>query len=228
MKFGLRVKIANAISENRFDEFIEEISPLEKLDIIRQLSEADDASFRTVDASSICDRYTVYTDVLKMSLTQFILLETSIKSLASESDIALIIIRPKDELEFDNTDQEKEEELISSIYEEDGMAISYIIKSMLNNREYILFTKFDGVIYNKVEKSDEDEDEEDEVVDSSIDFNERWFWYSIVRSLANEDLTKFQFVYDMKMSDVLVELAYRVQLAQKNENERRAEEARRR
>jgi hypothetical protein len=46
--------------------------------------------------------------------------------------------------------------------------------------------------------------------------------------LANEDLQKFDFVYSMKMSDVLIELAYRTQLNQRIENERRAEEARRR
>jgi hypothetical protein len=71
-------------------------------------------------------------------------------------------------------------------------------------------------------------DEEEDEPEEPDTFNERWFWYAIVRALANEDLTKFQFVYDMKMSDVLVEMAYRVQLAKRIEAERRAEEARRR
>jgi hypothetical protein len=82
------------------------------------------------------------------------------------------------------------------------------------------------VIYNRYEL-EEGEEEEGEPEEPDP-FTERWFWYSIVRTLANEDLQKFQYVYDMKMSDVLVELAYRVQLSKRIEAERRAEESRRR
>ena len=81
------------------------------------------------------------------------------------------------------------------------------------------------MIYNRYELEEGEEEEEPEEPDP---FTERWFWYSIVRALANEDLQKFQYVYDMKMSDVLVELAYRVQLSKRIEAERRAEESRRR
>jgi len=225
MRFGLKLKLADAISKDRVEEFLKEISTLEMLEVMDAAETINDSTFRAVDASSISDRYNVYTDVLRMSLTQFILLEYSIKAGFDEASIAKIVIRPKDEDGFDNTDQEKEEALISAIYEEDSVAVSYIIKSMMQNRDYVLFTKFDGVIYNKIEPVEGEEDEEPEEPDT---FNERWFWYSIVRALANEDLTKFQFVYDMKMSDVLVELAYRTQLNQRIEAERRAEEARRR
>jgi len=225
MKFGLKLKMIEAIREDRLEKFLKEISISERVDVIRAADSVNEGSFRAVDASSIADRYNVYTDILKMSLTQFILLEHAIKNEFDESRIASIIIRPKDEVEFDNTDQEKEEALITSIYEEDAIAVSHVVKSMMQNRDYILFTKFEGVIYNKIEPIEGEEEEEPDEPDT---FNERWFWYSIVRALANEDLTKFQFVYDMKMSDVLIELAYRVQLAKRIEAERRAEEARRR
>lgn len=225
MKFGLKLKMAEAIKENRLEKFLKEISTVEQLEIMDAADTYEEASFRTIDASSIAERYNVYTDILKMSLTQFILLEHAIKSDFNESLIASIIIRPKDESEFDNTDHEREEQLIDLIYQEDYIAVSHIIKSMMHNRDYILFTKFEGVIYNRIEPIEGEEEEEPEEPDT---FNERWFWYSIVRALANEDLTKFQFVYDMKMSDVLVEMAYRVQLARRIEAERRAEEARRR
>lgn len=225
MKFGLKLKMVEALKEDRLEQFLKDISISERLDVMRAADRLDDGTFRAVDASSMAERYNVYTDILKMSLTQFILLEYSIKDGFDEASVAKIVIRPKDELEFDNTDQEKEEALMSEIYEEDAIAISHIIKSMMQNRDYTLFTKFDGVIYNKIEPVEGEEEEEPEEPDT---FNERWFWYSIVRALANEDLTKFQFVYDMKMSDVLVELAYRVQLAKRIEAERRAEEARRR
>jgi hypothetical protein len=224
MKFGLKLKMMDAVREDRLDKFLSDIPILERLDVMNAADAVEEGSFRAIDASSIASRYNVYTDVLNMSLTQFILLEYAIKDDFNESLIAKTVIRPKDEPEFDNTDQEKEEALISSIYEEDAIAVSYIIKSMMNSREYVLFTKFEGVIYNRYEL-EEGEEEEPEEPDT---FTERWFWYSIVRALANEDLQKFQYVYDMRMSDVLVELAYRVQLSKRIEAERRAEEARRR
>ena len=226
MKFGLKLKMMDAVREDRLDKFLKEIPILERLDVMRVADAVEEGSFRAIDASSIASRYNVYTDILNMSLTQFILLEYAIKADFNESLIAKTIIRPKDEPEFDNTDQDKEEELISSIYEEDAIAVSYIIKSMMNSRDYVLFTKFEGVIYNRYELEEgEEEEEEPEEPDP---FTERWFWYSIVRTLANEDLQKFQYVYDMRMSDVLVELAYRVQLSKRIEAERRAEESRRR
>jgi hypothetical protein len=225
MKFGLKLKMAEAVKRDELEKFLAEISALEKLDVIRASEAFEDSRFKAIDASSIAERYKVYTDITKMSLTQFILLEYAIKAEFDEASIAGIIIRPKDEPDFDNTDQEKEEDLISDIFNEDALAVSHIIFSMMKNRDYVLFTKFDGVIYDKIEPIEGEEDEETDEPDT---FNERWFWYSIVRSLANEDLTKFQFVYDMKMSEVLIELAYRVQLAKRQEAERRAEEARRR
>jgi len=225
MKFGLKLKMVDAIREDKLEQFLKDISISERIDVMRAADRLDEGSFRAVDASSIAERYNVFTDILKMSLTQFILLEYAIKGGFDEASIAQIVIRPKDELEFDNTDQEKEEALMSAIYDEDAMAVSHIIKSMMQSRDYVLFTKFEGVIYNKIEPIEGEEEDEPEEPDT---FNERWFWYSIVRALANEDLTKFQFVYDMKMSDVLVELAYRTQLNQRIEAERRAEEARRR
>jgi hypothetical protein len=225
MKFGLKLKMSEALKRDQLEKFLNDISALEKLDVIRAADTFEDSRFKTIDASSIAERYNVYTDITKMSLTQFILLEYAIKADFDEASVASIVIRPKEEKEFDNTDQDVEEKLVSEIFEEDALAVSHIISSMMKNREYVLFTKFEGVIYDKIEL---DEDEDEDETDEPDTFTERWFWYSIVRSLANEDLTKFQFVYDMKMSDVLVEMAYRVQLAKRQEAERRAEEARRR
>jgi hypothetical protein len=225
MKFGLKLKLVEAIKSDSLEKFLSDITPGEHVDVMRGIDTLTDPTLRAVDASSLYERYNVFTDILKMSLTQFILLEYAIKADFDEAKIASICVRPKDELEFDNTDQEREEEHLTNLYEEDASVMQMITKSLMHNREYVLFTKFDGVIYNKIEPSDDEEDDEPEAPDT---FNERWFWYSIVRALANEDLQKFDFVYSMKMSDVLVELAYRTQLNQRIENERRAEEARRR
>ena len=63
----------------------------------------------------------------------------------------------------------------------------------------------------------EDEEDEDEVstpIDSS--FNQQWYWYSIVRSLAQEDIRRYEEIYMLKMNTVLPEMSY---LAQRNKVE---------
>ncbi len=101
---------------------------------------------------------------------------------------------------------------------------------MMLNRDYILFTKFSGVIYNRIDDKEEEQEEEEDKTNQIGDdeFNSQWFWYKIVRQLANEDITMFDKIYELKMSVVMVELSF---LAQKSilENARaRSEEARQR
>ncbi len=223
MNFGLKLRLTEAVKKDRLNVFLTEITPAEHIDIMRNIDDVLDPVLRAVDASSMYERYTIYTDVLKMSLSQFINLEYALQGDFDEALIASIIIRPKDELEFDNTNQEIDEQNLQNILEEPAASVLYIIKSMMHSRDYVVFTKFEGVLYSKIEPEEGEENEEPLPED---EFTKRWFWYAIVRNLANEDLQKFQFVYDMKMSDVLVELAYRVQLQKKIDSERRAEEAR--
>jgi len=227
MKFGLKLKLNEAMINDTIDDFVKSISPAEQIDVMRGVDAFIEPTLRAVDASYLYERYNVYTDILKMSLTQFILLEYAIKADFDEAKIMSIILRPKDEPDFDNTDQEKEEAHMAMLYEEDSLTMQFILKSLMHNRDYVLFTKFDGVIYSKIEpvEGEEEQEQEEQVED---DFTARWFWYSVVRTLANEDMQKFDYVYGLKMSDVMVEMAYRVQLSQRIEAERRAEEARRR
>lgn len=223
MRFELKLKLTEAVKNDRLNVFLHELSPADHIDIMRNIDSVLDPTLRAVDASSMYERYEIYTDILKMSLSQFITLEYSMQNEIDEAELASIIIRPKGEAEFDNTNQEIEEQHLKNILEEDAGSVLYIIKSAMLNRDYVLFTKFEGVLYSKIEQEEGEEEEEPLPED---EFTKRWFWYAIVRNLANEDLQKFQFVYDMKMSDVLVELAYRVQLQKRIDAERRAEEAR--
>ena len=53
-----------------------------------------------------------------------------------------------------------------------------------------MFEDFAGVFYEPPEE-DEDADEVDvENKNSQMLFNQQWYWYSIVRKLGNEDITK--------------------------------------
>ena len=100
---------------------------------------------------------------------------------------------------------------MKSLLGEDAMSLFKIVNDLMSNREFNLFTRFDGVIYSKREKVEGEEDELEPSQEES--FEENWFFYKIVRTLANEDITKFSKIYSLRMSEVLVELSYRAQYA---------------
>ena len=89
-----------------------------------------------------------------------------------------------------------------------------VINRFLSERDDLLFNKFSGVFYEIPSEDDEEKDEE-EVTNDNL-FEQQWYWYSIVRSLAKEDITKYDDIYMLKMSTVMPEMSY---LAQKNKIE---------
>ena len=221
MNFEKCLEVFAAIERDGLESYAKSLTPSDKVKLLRFLEVVN--SQRGVEDAEITmnDRYNVYTDLLSMSLSQFIYLEHEIQHGLSIS-LASLFIRPKDEESFDNT-QDYEEAHINSLLSEDGIQIMSLFQKLKANREFILFTKFSGVIYNRIEPIEGEEDE-DEIEDN--EFSKRWFWYSIVRRLAREDITRFNEIYDLKVGNVLVELAYMAQVAEMEENQRRVEEAR--
>ena len=90
-----------------------------------------------------------------------------------------------------------------------------VLRRFLDKREFVLFKQFAGVFY---ETPDEDLDEEDGESDKTGEslFNQQWYWYSMVRMLAKEDVTKYDDIYMLKMSTVMPEMSF---LAQKSKIE---------
>jgi hypothetical protein len=231
MRFGTHLKLLEAIEQERYDEFFSEASVNERVEIIKAKEDVYPLP-KTPDPERVREmskRYNLYTNILHMKLGQFIMLELQIRSKNSRDEvIASLVIRPKDEDVYDNEDAAREEQITKTLYSEHILDIHSVILSMMLNRDFILFTKFSGVIYNRVE-TEEEEEEQEEGESNTIgdeEFNSQWFWYRIVRDLAQGDIRRFNDIYDLRMSVVMVELAF---LAQKSilENARmRADEAR--
>lgn len=191
--FSLKAVQAGLKSKN-------DLSLKERLEILRDTNDNPPTEITS---------FKVYRDLLEMTLAQFIYLEHELKQeKPSEERLVQLLIRPIDEVEFDDT-QESEQAHLDALMELDAGAAFAAIRDLMNNREMVLFTRFDGVIYNRVEPSELDEEDAEE--DNSFENN--WFFYNIVRTLANEDITKFKEIYSLRMSEVLVEMAYRVQLS---------------
>lgn len=234
MRFGTHLKLFRAIENEEYDDSLEMFSVKERLEIIiakekiYPLPKMPDQE----RVRAMAEKYNLYTNILHMSLGQFIMLESQLKSENKRDDMVVsLVIRPKDEKDYDNEDALREEKILEQLLEEDVRDIYSVVGAMMLNREFILFNKFSGVLYNRYEEPEEQEEEEEENKNGLIgedEFKTQWFWYSIVRQLAQDDIRRFNDIYELKMSVVMVELSF---LSQKSilENARmRSEEARQR
>ena len=231
MRLRTHLKLKEAIASGTHSEFIDGASDKERLEMIIASEEIYPLP-KGPDPERVrfmAQKHNLYINIMDMSLGQFIMLENEIRAESSRDDvISSLIIRPKEEKSYDNEDYKREDEILELLLDEDIRDVHSVISSMMLNRELILFGKFSGVLYSRVEVSEEDEEEE-EVKGNGIDeeaFGKQWFWYSIVRTLAQDNIMRFNDIYELKMSVVMVELSF---LSQKSilENARiRSEEAR--
>ena len=216
MKFKTHLEIIKAVKSDSYLEYLDSCDISTKLEILREQSNIYPLP-KSPDPERVrgmSEKFNLYINVLSMSLGQFIMLENNIRSSHhSDEAIASLIIRPKEERDYDNTDSEREDRIIETILDEDVLDVYSVISSMMLNREYILFTKFSGVIYNRVEEEEEEEEEANTGKIGEDEFSSQWFWYRIVRELAQGDIRRFDEIYDTKMSVVMVELSFLTQKA---------------
>jgi len=90
------------------------------------------------------------------------------------------------------------------------------IYKYMSDREHVLFKQFSGVFYNVRDYDEEEESEKEELIGEDL-FHSQWYWYNIVRLLAQEDIRRYGEIYMLKMSTVLPEMSF---LAQKNKIEK--------
>jgi hypothetical protein len=163
----------------------------------------------------------LYTDIHSLVLGQFIMLEQIITGKTKLADhlvdleIAKLVIRPQENEVFDNEDVMKERRNQEDILDMDVREVYWVLDTFIENRNQILFKDFAGVFYDAQDDSEEEEQEEEEKTSDML-FNQQWYWYSIVRTLANEDITRYSEIYMLPMSTVLPEMSY---LAQRNKIE---------
>lgn len=210
-------------SKNGFSNYVNSLSPEDKIKFTRDVSNTYPITPSTEVSSSLYKRFKVYENVMDLVLGQFIMIEqivTGKKRYSSDAEndleIAKLLLRPKHHGDFDNENIKDEVENENLILDSEVTEIYSLLTKYFSNREYVLFKQFSGVFY---ETPDEDEDEDEETgTDPAAEmmFNQQWYWYSIVRMLAQEDITRYNDIYMLKMSTVMPEMSY---LAQKSKIE---------
>ena len=201
--------------KNNPQDFIETMNPLDRLDFIRSSSETYPIKDNVKNPVSISSSKKIHTSVKDLVLGQFIMLEQIITGKTKLADhrvdleIAKLIIRPSHHKVFDNESATDEFNNEKDILSYDVREVYYILDKFIENRNTTLFKEFAGVFYDAVSE-EEDEDNEQENTSDML-FNQQWYWYSIVRMLGNEDVTKYEEIYMLPMSTVLPEMSYLAQ-----------------
>jgi hypothetical protein len=208
--------------DNGMFEYISRLSPEDKVRYTREINNVYPLSMKGSASDSIKSKFNVTTNVMNLVLGQFIMLEQIITGKTKyatneENDLAIakLLIRPKHHKEFDNENAEDEAINTEGILELPVQEVYNVLAEFLDNRDFVLFKQFSGVFYEIADKQDgEEEDDADPTAEQL--FSQQWYWYSMVRRLAKEDITMYSKIYMLKMETVMPEMSY---LAQKNKIE---------
>lgn len=202
------------------DSKLKSMPVMQRVRTLEKIEETYPIQMRSWDKSKI--DFNAYTKVFDLVLGQFIMIEqiftgkTGTQNNLIDYSILKLILRPKEDVLFDNTDPIKEKNNDRKILSMDVVDAMSILKDFIDDRNKTLFSDFKGVFYDP-EAKDEDEDSEDKLKEANetfeYKFKEQWYWYNIVRKLANEDVLKYDSVYMLKMETVLPELSFLIQKA---------------
>lgn len=214
----------SASSVDDINTYLESLKPIERIDFLDAFEETYPIKQTEFVASYIKDNFNFHDNVNDLVLGQFIMIEQIITGkikFDNDSDmdleIAKLLLRPLDHKIFDNEDIEAEKKNEKRILDSPVQDIYSLVTKYIKNREFLLFKQFSGVFYDAVEQGDTEDDDHVPVSPSAdMVFNNQWYWYTIVRMLAQEDIRRYDEIYMLKMSVVLPEMSY---LSQKNKIE---------
>lgn len=201
------------------EDFIFGLNDIEKIRFIAFFEEVYPVQENMIKSDDLAKDKNISENVDDLVLGQFIMLEqiitgkTKLPDHLVDLEIAKLIVRPKDDLVFDNEDYLKESNNQEDILDLDVRKVYYILNGYIENRNKTLFKDFAGVFY---EPEDEEQEDDKEDSDNDMIFNQQWYWYSIVRMLSGDDIHKYEQTYMLSMRTVLPEMSY---LAQKSKIE---------
>jgi len=202
-------------SEKDIESYLNSLDVLDRLQTSRDIKETYPIDEKAAVTEYIFENFNVTLGVEQAVLGQFIMLEQIITGKTNfesqnqrDLEFAKLILRPKHHKEFDNENENDEKENEQNILSSPVQDIYSVVNTYLENRDYVLFKQFSGVFY---EIPDEDEETQEEDLDNKTNenlFHSQWYWYSMVRMLAKEDVTRYEEIYMLKMSTVLPEMSY--------------------
>jgi hypothetical protein len=229
--FRQHIDISRAIKrDDSLFGYIASLEASQKVEVTRGISESYPLINLPLETLSINKEFKYTVDIMQMVLGQFIMTEQIITGKTkyetpAENDLALaeLILRPIHHKEFDNSNAEEESNNKEAILDSDVTEIYSVLQKYLEVRELVLFKQFAGVFYEVPE--DEEEEEEQEKKSGEQLFQQQWYWYSMVRMLAKEDVTRYEDIYMLKMATVMPEMSFIAQRSKIDSARQRQSEA---
>ena len=170
--------------------------------------------FETNVAIPLNDSFNTVKSIDNMVFGQFIMAERALTTFDDQNtslmELAYAILRPLSDKTFDNTDDDKETQLRTDILDSEAKDIMEECIKYSEMRNKFVKEDFAGVFYKTPDEVDEDDEDDEEAEEESFEskFSREWYWYTIVNSLASDDILKHEAIYMMKMRDVAPHLAY--------------------
>ena len=210
------IKFVELGKQNKLDS----LGVQERLNLMRSIEDVYPLKKAYDIHDCITENFIYYDNVFDLTLGQFIMIEQIMtgkfkfaRDVDMEIELAKYILRPLNEFEFDNTDKEYEAVNVKNILSLPVQSFYNAVNKFLKNREYVLFKQFAGVFYETPTDDDDDDNGIDTQAQQEASFQQQWYWYTIVRQLAQEDIRRYDEIYMLKMKTVLPEMSY---LSQKN------------
>ena len=211
--------LANSGTDEGLNRYLKGLSVIKMLDLQEDIEKVYPLKRKKVDYTRL--NFRVYSKVFDLVLGQFIMIEQiftgkdEVPKHLFDFSILRLILRPITDTEFDNTDIEKERLNDEAILELDVETAMSILADFTDDRNRVLFKEFAGVFYDPEQKNDGEEEKEEQSNEDTFEykFKEQWYWYSIVRRLAGENILNYEKVYMLKMEVVLPELSFLIQKA---------------
>lgn len=206
-------------ADGDISDLLEKYKGLERIKMARAINDSYPLDIKDDDYKKLEAEFNVYPGINDLVLGQFIMIEqiitgkTKLPEHLVDLEILKLILRPKHQNVFDNEDLQEEKRNQERILNTDIHLLYSLINRFVEDRNKVLFKDFSGVFYDSLEEDEEEEQEAKEEKTAKAMFNQQWYWYSIVRLLAGEDIHRYEQTYMLPMSVVLPEMSY---LAQKS------------
>ena len=147
------------------EDFIFGLNDIEKIRFIAFFEEVYPVQENMIKSDDLAKDKNISENVDDLVLGQFIMLEqiitgkTKLPDHLVDLEIAKLIVRPKDDLVFDNEDYLKESNNQEDILDLDVRKVYYILNGYIENRNKTLFKDFAGVFYEPEDEEQEDDRE---------------------------------------------------------------------
>ena len=175
----------------------------------------------TYSLSPLTKRYKYFNDIEDLTFAQFISIESTLAHVKDSESVYVLVcselLRPLWEEQYDNDDVDRNKAHREAIGDEPMVYIYKLFNEFMKLRADFHFKKYRDVFL--MEGNSEDAPEHD----SATSFYRNWHWYSYVRELSGEDISRYEQTMLMPMKLIAPEISYRQGLA-KVERQRIAEQ----